>query len=82
MHFVYLLQSKVDNSLYIGKTENLEKRIIEHNSGKGYFTNRHKPYELVYYEAYVVKELSEEREKQLKRFGSACYALIKRIGIK
>ncbi|MBU4348327.1 GIY-YIG nuclease family protein [Patescibacteria group bacterium] len=33
MFYVYILKSKKDNSLYIGKTNNIERRIQEHNSG-------------------------------------------------
>ena len=34
MHYVYILKSDKDNSLYFGCTENIKKRIKEHNSGK------------------------------------------------
>ncbi len=37
---------------------------------------------LVYYEAYLSKELAQERERQLKRFGSAYTALLKRLNFK
>lgn len=32
MNYVYIIQSKLDKSFYIGKTSNLEKRLIFHNS--------------------------------------------------
>jgi len=34
MYFVYVLQSEVNQSLYIGYTENVFKRLAEHNGGK------------------------------------------------
>jgi len=34
MHYVYVLKSKNDNNLYIGCTDDLRKRVDEHNSGK------------------------------------------------
>jgi len=80
MHHVYLLQSTKNDSLYIGMTSDLEKRLSEHNSGKVYYTSRHYPYKLLYYESYLTVQLARERESQLKRFGSAYYALLKRIG--
>lgn len=44
---VYLLRCS-DNSLYCGITNNIEKRVIEHNSGMGSkYTNSHRPVELV-----------------------------------
>ncbi|MFZ6014772.1 MAG: GIY-YIG nuclease family protein [Patescibacteria group bacterium] len=81
MHHVYVLQSKKNQSLYIGMTTDLERRLNEHNSGKVYFTSRHYPYNLIYYESYQSIELAKERERQLKRFDSAYYSLLKRIKI-
>jgi putative endonuclease len=44
---VYLLRCS-DNSLYCGISNNIEKRVIEHNSGMGSkYTNSHRPVELV-----------------------------------
>ncbi|OGG49966.1 hypothetical protein A3F28_00525 [Candidatus Uhrbacteria bacterium RIFCSPHIGHO2_12_FULL_57_11] len=82
MHFVYLLRSVVDGSFYIGRTEDLERRLKEHNSGEGYYTRRKRPYGLIYYEAYKELEEAKEREKQIKRFGSAYSALLKRLKLK
>jgi putative endonuclease len=82
MHHVYVLQSEKNQSLYIGMTTDIERRISEHNSGKVYFTSRYYPYNLLYYESYSTIELARERERQLKRFGSAYYALLKRIKVK
>lgn len=36
MFYVYILQSKVDNQLYIGCTNNLKKRFKYHNDGKSF----------------------------------------------
>jgi putative endonuclease len=82
MHFVYLLKSTKNKTYYVGKTVDIDRRIKEHNSGKVYFTSRHLPYKLIYYEAYPFEVLAIEREKQLKRFSSAYYALLKRIQVK
>jgi len=51
MYFTYVLKSHKDDKLYIGYTENLDKRILEHNSGKVKSTKYRIPFELVYYEA-------------------------------
>ena len=82
MHFVYLLQSDQDGSFYVGITQDLDERLKRHNAGYVYYTSRKTPWELVYYEAYLTKPLAEEREKQLKRFGSAHMSLLKRLGYK
>ena len=82
MYFVYLLQSTADKTFYIGNTGNLGRRLIEHNTGKVYYTNRKTPWNLIYYEAYQTRETAREREKQLKRFSSAYMGLLKRLGFK
>jgi len=51
----------------------------EHRSGKVKTTHRLKEPVLLYYEAYRTLDLASEREYQLKCFGSAYYALLKRI---
>ena len=52
MNYTYILRCK-DNTLYTGWTNNLEKRIEMHNSGKGAkYTKARLPVELVYYEQF------------------------------
>jgi len=65
-YIVYILQSEVDNSFYIGYTSNVEKRLEEHNNGKSYFTRRKIPWKLVYRETLKIKRDAIIREKQLK----------------
>ena len=50
MHYVYVLRSLKDGRFYVGYTENLEKRIAEHNDGKSASTKNRIPLELVYRE--------------------------------
>ncbi len=65
-YFVYILQCK-DNSFYVGSTSNLERRVKDHNAGKGAFTTRKKlPVKLVYYEIYGSKDTAILRERQIK----------------
>ena len=67
MHYVYVLQSlKTKNWFYKGATSNLKRRIKEHNAGKNFSTAPHVPFNLIYYEAYILKEDAEAREKYLK----------------
>jgi putative endonuclease len=65
-YYVYVLKSEVDNSWYIGYTLDLEKRIIEHNSGKTITTKRKMPWSIIYFEASKSKEDAISREKYLK----------------
>lgn len=72
MYYVYALYSVEKDKFYIGFTEDLRRRIYEHNLGKSFSDRRIKNLELVYYEACKSKSDSLRREKQLKAgFGRA-----------
>jgi len=66
MHFVYILQSLKNKSFYIGCTNNLKKRIWEHNNEKSYHTKKYAPWRLVYFEGFISKIDAYNREKALK----------------
>ena len=79
MFYIYIIKSKKDNSIYIGYTGNLIKRIKEHNNGKNTSTCHKTPFELIYYEAYKSKSDAKFRENNLKRFAQAYTQLKRRI---
>jgi len=79
MYYVYILKSKKDNKLYIGRTDNLNQRMNDHSLGKVVSTNHRRPLVLVYYEAYRNREDSKNRECGLKKSGSVYMGLKKRI---
>ncbi len=64
--FIYILLSKKDGKRYIGMTSNLEKRLLEHNSGLVKSTRNRIPFELIYNETYDNKSEALKREKELK----------------
>lgn len=66
MYFVYLLQSQRDHGWYTGYTENIPRRLEDHNSGKNCSTHSRRPLILIYYEAYLDKYDALGREKFLK----------------
>lgn len=66
LHYVYLLQSLKNQSLYIGCTSDLKKRLLEHNQNESYHTSKYAPWRLIYFEGYVSKVDAYSREKQLK----------------
>jgi putative endonuclease len=66
MHYVYILQSLIDNKFYTGYTPDLKQRIDKHNSGRVTATRGRKPLKLVYYEACLNKDDAIKREKYLK----------------
>jgi putative endonuclease len=63
---VYILKSKKDNKRYIGFTNNLDKRLVEHNNGKATATKNRRPFELIYYERFENKFEAAKREKFFK----------------
>lgn len=66
MYYVYILLSKKDGQLYTGYTNDLEKRIEEHKSGKSLATKFRRPLHLIYYESYLRWSDAKRREKFLK----------------
>lgn len=72
MFYSYILKSKKDSSYYYGSTDNLKRRLTEHNSGKVTYSKAHKPYDLVWYCAFPTKTQVLAFEKYLK--GSSGHA--------
>jgi putative endonuclease len=68
-YYVYIMASKQNGTLYIGVTNDLERRLYEHKNNlvKG-FTSRYNVHQLVYYEDVNDIQSALQREKQLKRW--------------
>ena len=66
MFYTYVLKSEKSGRFYTGFTSNLRKRLKQHNNGESYYTNREKPYLLVYYEASLNEDDARAREIYLK----------------
>lgn len=79
MFYVYVLKSKTDGSIYVGRTDNLKRRFEEHNRGKNKTTKFKTPLQLVYYEAYVREADAKSREWNLKKHAGAMTHLKRRI---
>ncbi len=66
MAWVYILRCK-DNTLYTGCTTDLERRIRQHESGKGAkYTRGRAPLHLVYSEQYETLSQAQKREKVIQ----------------
>ncbi|MEA1926246.1 MAG: GIY-YIG nuclease family protein [Patescibacteria group bacterium] len=65
MYYVYLLKLNND-TIYTGRSDNLKRRIIEHQQGKVRSTKNKLPVLLIYYEAYLNKKDATARELYLK----------------
>ena len=66
VYFIYVIQSKVDNRLYVGMSKNVDKRIETHNNGQVFSTKGYKPWRLVYTEEIGNRIEARKREKYLK----------------
>lgn len=66
MNYTYIVEC-ADGSLYCGWTNDLEKRIADHNDGKGgKYTRSRLPVKLVYFEEFETKEEAMSREWHIK----------------
>lgn len=66
MYFVYVLQSVDYSTRYVGQTDNVLKRIKEHNSGKCRYTSGRRPWALLYQEEFENRAEAIKRETFLK----------------
>ncbi|MFN3755700.1 MAG: GIY-YIG nuclease family protein [Flavobacterium sp.] len=66
MFFVYAILSLERNYIYVGLTENLDRRIFEHNSGKNKTTQPYKPFKLIHFEECETRMDARTREKYFK----------------
>jgi putative endonuclease len=64
--FVYALRSLKDGQLYIGISQNPERRLLLHNKGVTKSTRQRRPFELIFQEACGTGEQAREREKYYK----------------
>lgn len=69
MYYFYVLKNQ-KSELYYGSTNDLKRRVAEHNAGKSYST-RGSIWQLVYYEAYLSEKDARRRESQIKNHGQA-----------
>ena len=67
MFYVYILQSiSLPDNFYIGFTNDLKKRITEHNSGKSIHTDKYKPWKIKNYFAFDTEQKAKDFEIYLK----------------
>ena len=67
MYFVYILEC-ADKTLYVGATNDLEKRLLEHNQSKqgAHYTKIRRPVKLVYSQKLKTLKEARQREKEIK----------------
>jgi putative endonuclease len=68
-YYTYILSNFARTTFYIGVTNNLELRLLQHRNGSGgMFTSKYKCYYLMYYEEYANIDEAISREKNLKNW--------------
>jgi putative endonuclease len=69
-YWVYLITNKGRSTVYIGVTNNIQRRIFEHRTGKdpGSFTWQYQCWTLVHFEPFKYVNQAIAREKQLKNW--------------
>lgn len=67
MYYVYVIKSEKDNSYYTGSTEDLKRRLQEHNRGDVRYTSSKIPYKFAWYCVFRNKNKALSFEKYLKQ---------------
>ncbi len=73
MFTLYILYSEKIDHFYVGYTNNIVRRLKEHNTVRGKYTDRGIPWELVYTENYETKQEAKNREAEIKAKKSRTY---------
>ena len=66
MYYTYVIQNQKSKYWYTGSTNDLRKRLKQHNGGKSTWTKARGPWDLIYYEASLNEQDARSREKYLK----------------
>lgn len=68
-HYVYILECS-DGSLYVGCTNNIEKRLKEHNGSRygAHYTKIRRPVKLKYHEIFESLKDARSREFEIKKW--------------
>jgi len=74
MYYVYILESLKDRGHYVGITEDLKKRLLDHNSGSAKYSSNKKPFKIAWYCAFRNKAKALEFERYLKHGSGHAFA--------
>ncbi|MEM4711346.1 MAG: GIY-YIG nuclease family protein, partial [Candidatus Woesearchaeota archaeon] len=69
-YYLYILHSQKINKFYIGVTNDLNRRLYQHNNNLSPYTKNKGPWILVYYEVFNNKKDALKREKEIKNWKS------------
>jgi len=63
MFFVYAIRSQMKNYIYVGLTNNVERRFVEHNNGENRSTKAYRPFALIVTERFETRIEARKRRK-------------------
>jgi putative endonuclease len=66
MWYIYVLKSLKDGKLYVGMSENPDRRLLDHNSGMTKSIKSRRPFKIIYKEECGDRMVAREREKYMK----------------
>jgi len=66
MFFVYAIKSLDRNYIYVGLTNDFDRRLNQHNSGQNRTTKAYLPFKVILVESYNTRPEARKREKYLK----------------
>jgi len=64
--YIYILLGLKDKKFYIGTTNDIKRRLLEHKQGKNISTSKRLPIRLIYFEAHLSEEDAKRRERYFK----------------
>lgn len=66
MYIVYALKSNIKNYIYVGMTNNLERRFGQHNNGQVQSTKHYLPFNIIFKEFFKTRAEARIKEKYFK----------------
>ena len=73
LFYVYILHSQISRRYYVGSTQDVEKRLREHNAGKSLSTRFGIPWKLIHTESFSIRSEAIVKERKIKARGIARY---------
>ena len=66
MYYVYAIKSLNKKYIYVGLTNNINRRFYQHNNGLEKTTKAYKPFKLIHIEEFKTRNQARKREKYLR----------------
>lgn len=68
MYVVYILKSFKNGRYYVGHTNDIERRLKQHNNGFSVYTKKYIPWSLIYTEEFETRSLAIKRDLEIKKY--------------